>query len=158
VGLLEHIKKMKKKHKLIASNETDTSTGSYVPPHIFEINNISDLKQENFGPVLHIIKFKRKNIDATINEINSSGFGLTFGIHSRVYNFIDYVTERVNAGNIYINRTCTGAVVETHPFGGMGLSGTGPKAGGPQYLKRFLNEVTINDNVAAIGGNIELLS
>jgi RHH-type proline utilization regulon transcriptional repressor/proline dehydrogenase/delta 1-pyrroline-5-carboxylate dehydrogenase len=101
--------------------------------------------------------FKRKFIDKIIDEINSTSYGLTFGIHSRIVDFTDYVCSRINAGNIYINRTITGAIVETHPFGGMNLSGTGFKAGGPNYIKKFVNEVTITDNVTAIGGNVELL-
>jgi RHH-type proline utilization regulon transcriptional repressor/proline dehydrogenase/delta 1-pyrroline-5-carboxylate dehydrogenase len=93
-----------------------------------------------------------------IAEINLTGYGLTFGIQSRIYDFINHVCANINAGNIYINRSIIGAVVGTHPFGGNGLSGTGPKAGGPNYLKRFLNEVTLTDNVAAIGGNLELIT
>lgn len=154
--LEEHIKDFSSKYKVIAKANTRTGD-SYVSPHIFEIDDISALKKENFGPVLHLIKFKRSEVNKAIDQINSTGYGLTFGIHSRIYNFINYVTAKINAGNIYVNRTCTGAVVETHPFGGMGLSGTGPKAGGPNYLKRFLHEVTITDNTSAIGGNLELL-
>lgn len=156
-----HIEEMKTSQRFIAAatiSKDDLSKQNFVAPHIFEIDSISSLKQENFGPILHLRKFNRNNINDIIDEINSTEYGLTFGIHSRIQNFIDYVTPKIHAGNIYINRTCTGAVVETHPFGGTGLSGTGPKAGGENYLKRFLHEVTITDNTSAIGGNLELLT
>ena len=158
-NLEEHIADMKKNSKfIVAANLPKDVKETFVAPHVFEIKNIGELKKENFGPILHVIRFKREEINKVIDEINATGFGLTFGIQSRIYDFINHVCERVNAGNIYINRSIIGAVVGTHPFGGNGLSGTGPKAGGPNYLKRFLNEVTITDNVSAIGGNLELIT
>ncbi len=157
-NLQSHIDSMSVNSKLIACSEDTKTKGTYITPHAFEIKSISELKRENFGPVLHVIRFKRKDIDKVIDEINATGYGLTFGIQSRIYDFINHITLRINAGNIYINRSIIGAVVGTHPFGGNGLSGTGPKAGGPNYLKRFLNEVTVTDNVAAIGGNLELIT
>lgn len=150
---------MRKKATFIASAKIpEDANGTYVAPTVFEIDSINILTKENFGPILHVVRFKRKDIDKIIDEINATGYALTFGIQSRVYDFIDHVTSRINAGNIYINRSIIGAVVGTHPFGGNGLSGTGPKAGGPNYLQRFLNEVVVTDNVAAIGGNLELVT
>ncbi|MDX1949017.1 MAG: bifunctional proline dehydrogenase/L-glutamate gamma-semialdehyde dehydrogenase PutA [Rickettsiales bacterium] len=128
-----------------------------IQPTIIEIPSISVLEKENFGPILHLIKFKKEDTDKIISEINSTGYGLTFGIQSRIQDYIKYVTSRIHAGNIYINRSMIGAVVETHPFGGANLSGTGPKAGGVNYIKRFAEEFTITENTAAIGGNLELL-
>ena len=158
-GLNAHIAEMRKKATFIASAKIpEDANGTYVAPTAFEIDSINILTKENFGPILHVVRFKRKDIDKVIDEINATGYALTFGIQSRVYDFIDHVTSRINAGNIYINRSIIGAVVGTHPFGGNGLSGTGPKAGGPNYLQRFLNEVVVTDNVAAIGGNLELVT
>jgi RHH-type proline utilization regulon transcriptional repressor/proline dehydrogenase/delta 1-pyrroline-5-carboxylate dehydrogenase len=157
--LRAHIVKMRKAAKLIAKATIDESVqGTFIAPHIFEIPDISVLKEEVFGPVLHVIKYKKSKIDAVIDQINSTGYGLTFGIHSRVESFIEHVISRVKVGNIYINRSQIGAVVGVHPFGGVGLSGTGFKAGGANYLKRFVNEVTVTNNIAAIGGNLELIS
>jgi RHH-type proline utilization regulon transcriptional repressor/proline dehydrogenase/delta 1-pyrroline-5-carboxylate dehydrogenase len=155
-NIQSHIDKISKTAKLIAKGDAPKE-GSFIAPHIFEIKNINELEREVFGPVLHIIRYKSKNIEKIIDEINSTGYGLTFGIHSRINGFIDYVVARIHAGNKYINRTTTGAVVGVHPFGGMGLSGTGPKAGGMNYLKRFTHEVVTTNNISAIGGNLELL-
>ena len=157
-GLNEHIENMRKGSKFISSTKAAKEKETFVLPTAFEIPSIKVLEKENFGPILHVIRFKRENIDNVINEINETGYALTFGIQSRIYDFINYVCTNVNAGNIYINRSIIGAVVGTHPFGGNNLSGTGPKAGGPNYLQRFLNEVVVTDNVAAIGGNLELIT
>lgn len=131
--------------------------GSYVVPHIASITKISDLKQENFGPILHIIPFKNTQFDDVIAEINGTGFGLTFGVQSRIEDRINDIASKIHAGNIYANRTMIGAQVGTHPFGGENNSGTGFKAGGPHYLYRFMNERTRTINTTAIGGNLELL-
>lgn len=157
-GLNTHIEEMKKKGKLISQAKIPSVKETFVAPSAFEIDSIKILEKENFGPILHVIRFKRENIDEVIKDINATGYALTFGIQSRIYDFINYVCTNVNAGNIYINRSIIGAVVGTHPFGGNNLSGTGPKAGGPNYLQRFLNEVVVTDNVAAIGGNLELIT
>ncbi len=157
-NLQAHIDDMKAHAKLIAAAKAPDAEGSFVLPHAFEIASINILRKENFGPILHVIRFKRADIDKVIDEINATGYALTFGIQSRVYSFIDHVISGINAGNIYVNRSIIGAVVGTHPFGGNGLSGTGPKAGGPNYLQRFLNEVVITDNTAAIGGDLELIT
>ncbi len=107
--------------------------------------------------VLHIIKYKSKEIDKIIDEINSYGFGLTFGIHSRIEEKIEYLRSRIKAGNIYTNRSIVGAKVESQPFGGENKSGTGFKAGGPHYLLKFMLERTTCFNLTAIGGNVDLL-
>jgi RHH-type proline utilization regulon transcriptional repressor/proline dehydrogenase/delta 1-pyrroline-5-carboxylate dehydrogenase len=129
--------------------------GSFFAPQIWEIDDLSLLQGENFGPILHI--FRYKNGENLIEKINNLKFGLTFGMHTRIHEQYQGIEKRINAGNIYINRNITGAIVESQPFGGEGLSGTGFKAGGPHYLLKFISERTLNINVAAIGGNIDLL-
>jgi RHH-type proline utilization regulon transcriptional repressor/proline dehydrogenase/delta 1-pyrroline-5-carboxylate dehydrogenase len=131
---------------------------NFVAPTIIEIDNISDLKDEQFGPILHIVRFKSNEIDALIENINDSGFGLTMGIHTRVEKRADIFSDKCNVGNIYINRDMVGAVVGSQPFGGQNLSGSGYKAGGPNYLLQFLNEKVVSKNSVAFGGNTELLN
>ena len=114
--------------------------GTYVSPTLIEIDSIDELKREVFGPVLHVVRYKRKDIKKLINEINSTGYGLTFGLHTRLDDFVDYVSSHIRVGNIYINRNIIGAVVGSQPFGGRGLSGTGPKAGGPLYIGRLVKQ------------------
>ncbi len=155
--LLTHIERMKKEAKLIAAPPTATE-GNCVAPHAFEIKSIAQLGQEVFGPVLHVIRFKAEALQQVADAINSTGYGLTFGIHSRIGEQVEFFTSRIRAGNIYVNRSMTGATVGVQPFGGEGLSGTGPKAGGPHYLLRFITERTVCTNTAAIGGNLALLA
>lgn len=112
--------------------------GTFVPPTLIELEDIGDLQREVFGPVLHVVRYRRQDLGALIDRINASGYGLTFGLHSRIDETIAYVTRRIAAGNLYVNRNIIGAVVGVQPFGGHGLSGTGPKAGGPLYLHRLL--------------------
>lgn len=121
--------------QITPSGETDK--GTFVPPTIIELKSLSDLKREVFGPVLHVIRFKREKLDKLIDNINATGYGLTFGLHTRLDTTIAHVLSRVKAGNLYVNRNIIGAVVGVQPFGGRGLSGTGPKAGGPLYLGRL---------------------
>jgi len=156
--LLAHIDEMKKNATFVASAPKNKTDGTFVLPHAFEITSLSQLKKENFGPILHIIRFKASEMDKVANEINATGYGLTFGIHSRIEENIQFFLNRIQAGNHYVNRSMIGAVVGVQPFGGVGLSGTGPKAGGPYYLLRFLQEKTVSINSAAIGGNVALLS
>lgn len=132
--------------------------GTYFAPVAYEINSLSDLKAEVFGPVLHIIRYKAGALDQVIDDINASGFGLTMGLHTRVGSVMQKVKARVQAGNIYINRTMIGAVVGVQPFGGQGLSGTGPKAGGPHYLHRFAVEKVITIDTTRQGGNASLVT
>jgi RHH-type proline utilization regulon transcriptional repressor/proline dehydrogenase/delta 1-pyrroline-5-carboxylate dehydrogenase len=114
------------------------SHGTFVPPTIIELEALSELKREVFGPVLHIVRYRRDDLDRLIDEVNAMGYGLTFGLHTRLDETIAHVTGRIRAGNIYVNRNIIGAVVGVQPFGGCGLSGTGPKAGGPLYLGRLV--------------------
>lgn len=132
--------------------------GYYFAPIAYEIDGLGRLRGEVFGPVLHVIRYKQKNRDKIIDEINSTGYGLTFGLHSRLSHRFDDTARAVEAGNIYINRSMIGAAVGVQPFGGSGLSGTGPKAGGPCYLHRFATEKTVSINTTATGGNIGLIS
>jgi RHH-type proline utilization regulon transcriptional repressor/proline dehydrogenase/delta 1-pyrroline-5-carboxylate dehydrogenase len=132
--------------------------GNYLAPVVIEINNIGQLGKENFGPVLHVIRYKTENLDQVLNEINDCAYGLTLGIHSRIENRAEEICSRVKVGNVYVNRNMIGAVVGVQPFGGCGLSGTGPKAGGPNYLLRFASEQTYTVNTSAIGGNASLLT
>ena len=115
-----------------------TKFGTFIPPTIIEVNKVSDVSREIFGPVLHIVRFQREHLNELMDEINSSGYGLTFGVHSRIDENIDRLIAKSKAGNIYVNRNIVGAVVGVQPFGGQGLSGTGPKAGGPLYLHRLV--------------------
>ncbi|CAM5790591.1 trifunctional transcriptional regulator/proline dehydrogenase/L-glutamate gamma-semialdehyde dehydrogenase [Castellaniella caeni] len=112
--------------------------GTFVAPTLIEISDVAELEREVFGPVLHVLRYQRENLDAVIDAVNERGYGLTFGVHTRLDETVHHVTERVHAGNIYVNRNIVGATVGVQPFGGEGLSGTGPKAGGPLYLHRLL--------------------
>jgi len=118
------------------------ATGTFIAPTVLRVGGIADLEKEVFGPVLHVATFEASDLDAVVDAINASGFGLTFGMHSRIDDRIEQVTSRLNVGNIYINRNQIGAIVGSQPFGGEGLSGTGPKAGGPSYVKRFAKRAT----------------
>jgi RHH-type transcriptional regulator, proline utilization regulon repressor / proline dehydrogenase / delta 1-pyrroline-5-carboxylate dehydrogenase len=132
--------------------------GTYVAPAIVELDRACDLRQEIFGPVLHVVRWRADELDDLLEDIASSGYGLTLGIHSRIDLNVERIIARLPVGNVYVNRNMIGAVVGTQPFGGSGLSGTGPKAGGPNYLPRFAVEQTIAINTAAIGGNASLLA
>jgi len=136
----------------------ETEHGTYVSPAAFEIDELSNLKQEVFGPVLHLIRYKANRLDKVCEAINNSGFGLTLGLHTRVNSTVDYIQNRVKVGNLYVNRDQIGAVVGVQPFGGEGLSGTGPKAGGPHYLHRFAVERVCSTNITASGGNAHLMT
>ncbi|HET8704780.1 MAG TPA: L-glutamate gamma-semialdehyde dehydrogenase, partial [Pseudomonadales bacterium] len=135
-----------------------TAQGYFFAPQIHQIGHLSMLKEEIFGPILHVIRFDNDKLDDVIDQINATGYGLTLGIHTRIDERADYIASKVRAGNIYVNRNMIGATVGVQPFGGQGLSGTGPKAGGPNYLPRFATEKTISRNLSAIGGNIKLIN
>jgi RHH-type transcriptional regulator, proline utilization regulon repressor / proline dehydrogenase / delta 1-pyrroline-5-carboxylate dehydrogenase len=122
------------------------------------LDRASDLKEEVFGPILHVVRWRAEELDALLDEIAANGYGLTLGIHSRIDATVERIIARLAHGNVYVNRNMIGAVVGTQPFGGTGLSGTGPKAGGPNYLRRFANEQVIAINTAATGGNASLLA
>jgi RHH-type proline utilization regulon transcriptional repressor/proline dehydrogenase/delta 1-pyrroline-5-carboxylate dehydrogenase len=136
----------------------EAAHGSFVAPAMYEIDALSELNRENFGPILHVIRFAGDRLDQVVNAINATGYGLTLGLQSRIDTVRDYVEEHARVGNFYVNRNQIGAVVESQPFGGEGLSGTGPKAGGPHYVARFATErVTCIDTTAA-GGNASLMA
>ena len=149
-----HIKNFDK----VFQTEINLNQGNFIPPTLIEIEKLSDLRNEVFGPVVHMLKYKASNLDQLIEDINNLGFGLTLGIHSRIEKTIDKVVENAEIGNIYINRNMIGAVVGVQPFGGYEKSGTGPKAGGPEYLKRLCYEQSISNNTTSMGGNASLLS
>ncbi len=158
--IMSHIEKMAKNHEIIYQCELtdECRNGFFVPPTAIAIDSIQTLEREVFGPVLHVISYKRTDLDKVIDEVNNTGYGLTLGIHSRINQTIQYIRERIHAGNCYVNRNMIGAVVGLQPFGGEGLSGTGPKAGGPHYLQRLCNERTYTENTTAAGGNASLMS
>jgi RHH-type proline utilization regulon transcriptional repressor/proline dehydrogenase/delta 1-pyrroline-5-carboxylate dehydrogenase len=132
--------------------------GYFFAPHLFELRSLDQVRTEEFGPILHVVRYRADQLQQVIDAIRHTGFGLTLGVHSRLESVADHVFRAVPAGNTYVNRNMIGAVVGVQPFGGQGLSGTGPKAGGPHYLLRFATERTLTINTVAIGGNVELLS
>jgi RHH-type proline utilization regulon transcriptional repressor/proline dehydrogenase/delta 1-pyrroline-5-carboxylate dehydrogenase len=132
--------------------------GVFVAPTLIEIDRLDRLTREVFGPVLHVYRFRAGELDTLVDAINAFGYGLTLGVHSRIDATVERVIARAKVGNLYVNRYMIGAVVGMQPFGGEGLSGTGPKAGGPHYLFRFAVERTVSVNTAAAGGNAALLA
>ena len=158
-SLNEHAEKMKTDGTLLHICEVDESTaanGTFFAPRLYEISDLSVLEREVFGPCVHVIRFAPNQLENVMTQIVDTKFGLTMGIHSRIGEKCAYLAERSVAGNVYVNRNMIGAVVGVQPFGGMGLSGTGPKAGGPHYMLRFATEKVLTINTAAIGGNTEL--
>jgi len=137
--LQTHVDHMHVKGKFIAAAPIGqhAQDGTFFAPHVFEINHISELKKEVFGPILHVIRYPAHKLDDVIEQINQTGYGLTLGVHSRIEAFAQYIFRKTHVGNTYINRNIVGAVVGVNPFGGANLSGTGPKAGGPNYVYRF---------------------
>jgi len=132
--------------------------GNFVAPHIFELSDAGQLTEEVFGPILHVVRYGADRLRQVLQSIEATGYGLTLGVHSRIDDMVEAIVARLAVGNIYVNRNMIGAVVGVQPFGGQGLSGTGPKAGGPHYLVRFATEQTVTVNTAAAGGNAALLS
>ncbi|MDE2330010.1 MAG: bifunctional proline dehydrogenase/L-glutamate gamma-semialdehyde dehydrogenase PutA, partial [Bradyrhizobium sp.] len=151
-----HIARMKREARVHFAGVAPE--GNYVAPHIFELASAEQLTEEVFGPILHVVRYHADDIETVLRSIERSGYGLTFGVHSRIDDTIKDMVDRLQVGNIYVNRNMIGAVVGVQPFGGHGLSGTGPKAGGPHYLTRFAAEQTVTINTAAAGGNAALLS
>jgi RHH-type proline utilization regulon transcriptional repressor/proline dehydrogenase/delta 1-pyrroline-5-carboxylate dehydrogenase len=158
--LQDHADKMTRQAKLLRKLAVapEYKDGVFFPPHVFAIDAIGRLEREVFGPVLHIVRYSAGNLDKVCDAINATGYGLTLGIHSRIESTADFIRERMRVGNIYVNRNQIGAVVEAQPFGGEGLSGTGFKAGGPNYLLKFAIERTYTVNTAAAGGNAALMT
>jgi RHH-type proline utilization regulon transcriptional repressor/proline dehydrogenase/delta 1-pyrroline-5-carboxylate dehydrogenase len=154
--LEQHIARMKQEARVHFAGAAPD--GNYVAPHIFELADADQLTEEVFGPVLHVVRYPADRLGRVLQSVERSGYGLTLGIHSRIDDTIEAVIDRLSVGNIYVNRNMIGAVVGVQPFGGHGLSGTGPKAGGPHYLARFATEQTITINTAAAGGNAALMS
>jgi len=160
IALEAHHNKMKKTQKVLARCPLAgvSSKGFYFPPTAYAIDSIDALDSEVFGPCLHVLPYDGERLDDVIASINGTGYGLTLSIHSRINSTIDHICRHARVGNIYVNRNQIGAVVGSQPFGGLGLSGTGPKAGGPNYLQAFAGERTISNNVAALGGNTDLMA
>jgi RHH-type proline utilization regulon transcriptional repressor/proline dehydrogenase/delta 1-pyrroline-5-carboxylate dehydrogenase len=159
-GLADHAARMDKEARLIKQVNLgpECANGTFLAPRAYELKSLSQLTHEVFGPILHVIRWKASELDKVIDAINATGFGLTLGIHSRIDSTIAHITQRAKVGNCYVNRNQIGAVVGVQPFGGEGLSGTGPKAGGPHYLLRFVTERTLTINTTAAGGNASLLT
>ncbi len=158
-SLSDHLQDLKNHGTLIGqASLPEGLDGWYIAPAAYEIDSIFRLPGEVFGPILHVIRYAANDRARVINDINATGHGLTFGMHSRLQQRTAETVRRIKAGNVYINRSMIGAVVGVQPFGGRGLSGTGPKAGGPNYLQRFVIEKSIAINTAAIGGNVALLN
>lgn len=158
--LAAHVEKMAAEAKLLASCALDArhARGSFTAPQVVEIERLDQLEREVFGPILHVIRYRTEDLPAVYEAIRASGYGLTLGVHSRIDGFAREVFRSTRVGNTYVNRNMIGAVVGVNPFGGQGLSGTGPKAGGPHYLARFITERTYTDNVVAKGGNAQLFN
>jgi RHH-type proline utilization regulon transcriptional repressor/proline dehydrogenase/delta 1-pyrroline-5-carboxylate dehydrogenase len=155
-----HAKRMGREGRVIAEAalSAETKDGFFFAPRAFEIDAIAQLEREVFGPILHVVRYEAHALDKVCDAINATGYGLTLGLHTRIQETADFVRGRMRVGNLYVNRNQIGAVVGVQPFGGEGLSGTGPKAGGPHYLHRFAVERTACTNTTAAGGNASLLS
>jgi RHH-type proline utilization regulon transcriptional repressor/proline dehydrogenase/delta 1-pyrroline-5-carboxylate dehydrogenase len=151
-----HIARMKKEARVHLAGVAPG--GNYVAPHIFELSCPDQLAEEVFGPILHVVRYPTDRLDRVLQSIERTGYGLTLGIHSRIDDTVEAVIDRLSVGNVYVNRNMIGAMVGVQPFGGHGLSGTGPKAGGPHYLERFAIEQTVTINTSAAGGNAALMS
>jgi RHH-type proline utilization regulon transcriptional repressor/proline dehydrogenase/delta 1-pyrroline-5-carboxylate dehydrogenase len=161
-GIYRHIQRLKVESKVLLAPAESTSTASktvanMIAPHAFEVASIGDVKAEIFGPVLQVVRWGGEPADV-IAQVNALGYGLTLGIQTRIDSRAQALAHAAHIGNVYINRNMIGAVVGVQPFGGEGLSGTGPKAGGPHYLYRFCAEQTITVNTTAAGGNAALLA
>jgi RHH-type transcriptional regulator, proline utilization regulon repressor / proline dehydrogenase / delta 1-pyrroline-5-carboxylate dehydrogenase len=158
--LAQHAARMRTEAKLLYACELDPALpgGHFFAPQLFELRSLDQLRSEEFGPILHVARYRSGELPQVLSAIRSTGYGLTLGVHSRLESVAQHLFRSLPVGNTYVNRNMIGAVVGVQPFGGQGLSGTGPKAGGPHYLLRFANERTLTINTAAIGGNVELLS
>ena len=158
--LERHLTRMDAEARLVhrAKLGEDCAHGCFVAPAAYEIDGLGRLEREVFGPILHVIRYEEARLDAVIEAINGTGYGLTLGIHSRIDSTVAYIHERLRVGNAYVNRNQIGAIVGVQPFGGEGLSGTGPKAGGPRYLHRYATERTLSVDTTASGGNATLMS
>ena len=158
--LNEYVKSLEGKARPVywSSLKNDCTQGTFVAPQAWELTSADQMVEEIFGPILHVVRFKSSELNKVIEQVSATGYGLTLGIHSRIEATIQRIRSGVRAGNIYVNRPLVGAVVGVQPFGGEGLSGTGPKAGGPNYLTRFMVERTFSQDTTAAGGNACLLA
>jgi RHH-type proline utilization regulon transcriptional repressor/proline dehydrogenase/delta 1-pyrroline-5-carboxylate dehydrogenase len=158
--LNQHVERMRREARIIKACRLEEVhlRGSFVAPHLIELKSASQLTREEFGPILHVVRYRSNDIDKVLASIRASNYGLTLGIQTRLESFWRQVFEDTSIGNTYVNRNMIGAVVGVQPFGGTGLSGTGPKAGGPHYLTRFASERTLTVNTTATGGNTALLN
>jgi RHH-type proline utilization regulon transcriptional repressor/proline dehydrogenase/delta 1-pyrroline-5-carboxylate dehydrogenase len=159
-ALLAHVQELAQDRRILETLPlpVECARGTYVAPVLAEIPGIGFLKREHFGPILHVVRYRADDLDAVVDDLNASGYGLTLGIHSRIESTWRRIAGRARVGNVYVNRPIIGAVVGSQPFGGEGWSGTGPKAGGPHYLPRFVAEQALCINTAAMGGNATLLA
>jgi len=159
-GLSQHVARMRHEARIVKACPLGEAhaNGSFFAPHLIELKNAAQLTREEFGPILHVVRYRARDIDAVLQSIRASHYGLTLGVQTRLESFWREVFERTAIGNTYVNRNMIGAVVGVQPFGGTELSGTGPKAGGPHYLARFANERTLTVNTTATGGNAALLN
>jgi RHH-type proline utilization regulon transcriptional repressor/proline dehydrogenase/delta 1-pyrroline-5-carboxylate dehydrogenase len=159
-NLEAHVTQMEQQGRVLARCHLPAAAvnGTFIAPTVVELDGISQLEGEVFGPVLHVVRYAAADLERVLDEINATGYGLTLGVHSRIDARAREIFAGARAGNVYVNRNMVGAVVGVQPFGGSGLSGTGPKAGGPAYLHRFSNERTLTINTSAVGGNASLLS
>jgi RHH-type proline utilization regulon transcriptional repressor/proline dehydrogenase/delta 1-pyrroline-5-carboxylate dehydrogenase len=158
--LMEHKAAMAANAKSLIDMELPEATrnGTFVSPAAYQLKDLSQLKREVFGPILHVVTYEADKLDAVCDAINATGYGLTLGLHTRIESTVEQVRQRMHVGNMYVNRNQIGAIVGSQPFGGEGLSGTGPKAGGPHYLFRFANERVLSVDTTASGGNAALMS
>ena len=158
--LRDHASRMDREGRLLmtADPQPGSGGGTFFAPRAYEIDSLNRLQGEVFGPVLHVVRWRPGELDRVLEEIRATGYGLTLGVHSRIERTARHVEQRVGVGNMYVNRNMVGAVVGVQPFGGQGLSGTGPKAGGPNYLYRFAHEHVLSVNTTAAGGNTTLVS
>jgi RHH-type proline utilization regulon transcriptional repressor/proline dehydrogenase/delta 1-pyrroline-5-carboxylate dehydrogenase len=159
-GLAQHVARMRSEARIVKACELGHTHahGSFFAPHLIELKNAGQLTHEEFGPILHVVRYRSSDIQQVLGAIRDSHYGLTLGVQTRLESFWRQVFADTSIGNTYVNRNMIGAVVGVQPFGGNGLSGTGPKAGGPHYLTRFANERTLTVNTTATGGNAALLN
>ena len=159
--LAAHVAHMQREQQVVFAGATpggDLAGGTWMAPHIVALKSARDLTDEVFGPILDVVRWKSGELDRVIEAIAATGYGLTLGVHSRIDAVHRQIADALPVGNVYVNRNMIGAVVGTQPFGGSGLSGTGPKAGGPDYLARFAQEQVVSINTAAAGGNASLIA
>ena len=159
-SLEAHARRMAREAKLIyeCALPTECAHGTFFAPRAYEIDALARLDREVFGPILHVLRYRADRLDDVVRQVNATGYGLTLGIHSRIDETVERIRAAARVGNIYVNRNMIGAVVGVQPFGGEGLSGTGPKAGGPHYLHRFAVERSLAIDTTAQGGNASLLA